>query len=211
VTEKERLGGIIKGLKKAYPDATCSLDHKSPYQLLMATILSAQCPDERVNMTTPALFKKYPTPAAMAAAPLPDLERLVRSTGFYRNKALSLKEASGAIAERFGGEVPRTMEGLLTLRGVARKTANVLLGTAFGIADGGVVDTHVKRRAFRLGLTRHTDPEKIERDLMKALPKEHWIWFAHSLVLHGRAVCDARKPRCGECPLAEFCPKKGVA
>ncbi len=211
MTGRERLAGIIRGLKKAYPDATCSLDHKSPYQLLMATILSAQCTDERVNRTTPALFKKYPGPAAMAAAPLADLERLVRSTGFYKNKSLSLKEASGAIAERFGGEVPRTMDELLTLRGVARKTANVLLGTAYGIAEGVVVDTHVKRLAFRLGLTRHTDPEKIERDLMKALPNEHWIWFAHSLVLHGRAVCDARKPRCGECSLAKFCPKKGAA
>jgi endonuclease-3 len=210
VTEKERLAGIIKGLKKAYPDATCSLDHKNPYQLLMATILSAQCTDERVNMTTPALFKKYPVPAAMAAAPLPDLERLVRSTGFYKNKALSLKESSKAIAERFAGRVPRTMDELLTLRGVARKTANVLLGTAYGIAEGVVVDTHVKRLAFRLGLTRHADPEKIERDLMKALPKEHWIWFAHSLVLHGRAVCEARKPRCGECVLFNLCPKKGV-
>ncbi|KAF0124586.1 MAG: endonuclease III [Elusimicrobia bacterium] len=210
MTEKERLAGIIKALKKSYPDAACSLDHKNPYQLLMATILSAQCTDERVNMTTPALFRKYPGPAEMAAAPLPDLERLVRSTGFYRNKALSLKEASNGITERFGGKVPRTMEELLTLRGVARKTANVLLGTAFGIADGVVVDTHVKRVAFRLGLTRHTGPEKIERDLMKALPKEHWIWFAHSLVLHGRAVCAARKPRCGECVLRAVCPKKGV-
>ncbi|HOI41805.1 MAG TPA: endonuclease III [Elusimicrobiales bacterium] len=211
MTEKERLGGIIRALKKAYPAATCSLDHKSPYQLLMATILSAQCTDERVNMTTPALFKKYPTPAAMAAAPLPDLERLVRSTGFYKNKALSLKESSRAITERFGGKVPRAMDALLTLRGVARKTANVLLGTAYGIAEGVVVDTHVKRLAFRLGLTRHTDPEKIERDLMKTLPREHWIWFAHSLVLHGRAVCDARKPLCGECALSPYCPKRGVA
>ncbi|HNT97767.1 MAG TPA: endonuclease III [Elusimicrobiales bacterium] len=211
MTEKTRLAGIIKGLKKAYPDATCSLDHKSPYQLLMATILSAQCTDERVNMTTPALFKKYPDPAAMAGAPLPDLEKLVRSTGFYKNKALSLKESSRAITERFGGKVPRTMDELLTLRGVARKTANVVLGTAFGIAEGVVVDTHVKRLAFRLGLTRHTDPEKIERDLMKALPKEHWIWFAHSLVLHGRAVCDARRPLCGECALSPYCPKRGVA
>lgn len=211
MTEKARLAGIIKGLKKAYPDATCSLDHKSPYQLLMATILSAQCTDERVNMTTPALFAKYPGPAAMAAAPLPDLERLVRSTGFYRNKALALKGASKDIAGRFGGQVPRTMGELLTLRGVARKTANVLLGTAYGIAEGVVVDTHVKRLSFRLGLTRHTDPEKIEKDLMKALPKEHWIWFAHSLVLHGRAVCEARKPRCGECVISGYCPKRGVA
>lgn len=207
---EQRLAGIIKALRKSYPDAACSLHHRNPYQLLMATILSAQCTDERVNLTTPALFKKYPTPAAMAAAPLPDLERLVRSTGFYRNKALSLKESSKAITERFGGRVPRAMEELLTLRGVARKTANVLLGTAYGVAEGVAVDTHVKRLAFRLGLTRHTDPEKIERDLMKALPKKHWIRFAHSLVLHGRAVCSARKPRCGECGLLALCPRKGV-
>ncbi|MDT8287071.1 MAG: endonuclease III [Elusimicrobiales bacterium] len=211
MTGNARLAGIIKGLKKAYPDATCSLDHKSPYQLLVATILSAQCTDRRVNMTTPELFSKYPSPAAMAAAPPSDLERLVRSTGFYKSKARAIKEASRGIAEKFGGKVPGTMDELLTLRGVARKTANVVLGTAYGTAAGVVVDTHVKRVAFRLGLTRHTDPEKIERDLMKALPKEHWIWFAHSLVLHGRAVCAAARPRCGECVLTGYCPKKGVA
>lgn len=207
---KTDLPALLKVLKKAYPEAYCSLDHRSPYELLMATILSAQCTDERVNMVTPALFRKYPGPAQMAAAPLADLERLVHSTGFYKNKALSLKEASKAIMADFGGDVPRTMEELLTLRGVARKTANVVLGSAYGIAAGVVVDTHVKRVAFRLGLTRHTEPEKIERDLMKALPKEDWIWFAHALVLHGRAVCDARKPLCGECPAAALCPRKGV-
>lgn len=211
MTGKERIAGIIKALKKAYPDATCSLDHKSPYQLLVATILSAQCTDRRVNMTTPELFSKYPSPAAMAAAPPADLERLVRSTGFYKSKARAIKEASRGITERFGGKVPGTMDELLTLRGVARKTANVVLGTAYGTAAGVVVDTHVKRVSFRLGLTRHTDPEKIERDLMKGIPKEHWIWFAHSLVLHGRAVCAAARPRCGECPLNGLCPKKGVA
>jgi len=207
---KNTAGRLLNALRKAYPEAYCSLNHHNPYELLMATILSAQCTDERVNMVTPALFKKYPGPAEMAAAPLPDLERLVHSTGFYKNKALSLKEASGAIVRDFNGKVPRTMDELLTLRGVARKTANVVLGSAYGIAAGVVVDTHVKRLAFRLGLSKHTDPGKIEQDLMKAIPKEDWIWFAHALVLHGRAVCDARKPLCGECPVEKLCPKKGV-
>lgn len=208
--EKKKLGELTSILRKAYPDAGCSLDHKDPFQLLMATILSAQCTDERVNRVTPALFKKYPGPAEMAKAQVADLEKLVHSTGFYKNKALSLKEASKTIAENFGGKVPRTMEELLTLRGVARKTANVVLGSSFGIAAGVVVDTHVKRLAFRLGLTKETDPAKIEQDLMKALPKTDWIWFAHALVLHGRAVCDARKPLCEKCPAAGLCPKNGV-
>lgn len=202
---------LLKALRKAYPEAYCSLDHASPFELLMATILSAQCTDERVNLVTPALFKKYPGPARMAAAPLASLERLVHSTGFYKNKALSLKTASAAIVKDFGGLVPRSMDELLTLRGVARKTANVVLGSAYGIAAGVVVDTHVKRLAFRLGLTKHTDPAKIEQDLMRAVPQADWIWFAHSLVLHGRAVCDARKPLCGACPVQKLCPKNGVA
>ncbi len=210
MTDK-RTAQILKLLKAAYPAADCSLDHADPYQLLMATILSAQCTDERVNLVTPALFRKYPGPAQMARAPLPDLERLVHSTGFYKNKALSLKEASAAILRDFGGKVPDTMDGLLTLRGVARKTANVVLGSAYGIAAGVVVDTHVKRLAFRLGLTKETDPARIERDLMKAVARKDWIWFAHALVLHGRDVCDARKPLCAECPLAAPCPRKGVA
>ena len=197
-------------LKKAYPDADCSLEHGNPFQLLVATILSAQCTDARVNLVTPALFGKYPGPAEMAGAPLAGLEELIHSTGFYRNKALSLKEASKAITERFGGKVPKTMQELLTLRGVARKTANVVLGSAYGIAAGVVVDTHVKRLAFRLGLTTAASPEKIEQDLMKALPRTDWIWFAHALVLHGRAVCDARNPLCGECRLEKLCPKKGL-
>ncbi|MBI4350843.1 MAG: endonuclease III [Elusimicrobia bacterium] len=208
--EDKKTAGLVSLLKKAYPAAECSLDHKDAFQLLIATILSAQCTDERVNKVTPALFKKYPGPAEMGKAPLGALEELVRSTGFYKNKALSLKEASKAITENFGGEVPRTMEELLTLRGVARKTANVVLGSAYGIAAGVVVDTHVKRVAFRLGLTKETDPAKIERDLMKALPKSEWIWFAHALVLHGRAVCAARKPDCPHCPLNELCPKLGI-
>lgn len=201
---------VISILKKVYPDAFCSLDHKNPFQLLAATILSAQCTDERVNLVTPPLFRKYPGPAEMAKAPLAGLEKLVHSTGFYKNKALSLKETSKAIIENFGGKVPKTMEELLTLRGVARKTANVVLGSAYGIAAGVVVDTHVKRLAFRLGLSKETDPAKIEQDLMKALPKTEWIWFAHALVLHGRAVCDARKPLCDNCLLAKTCPKYGV-
>ena len=204
------IAAMIAILKKSYPDANCSLHHSDPFQLLMATILSAQCTDERVNLVTPALFKKYPGPARLAAAPLADLERLVRSTGFYKNKALSLKEASKALADNFGGKVPRSMEELLTLRGVARKTANVVLGSAYGIAAGVVVDTHVKRLAFRLGLTKETDPVRIEAGLMGIIQKKEWIWFAHALVLHGRAVCDARKPRCGECPLNGLCPKNGV-
>ena len=210
MNKKPRIPEIVEILKRYYPGAECSLDHKDPFQLLIATILSAQCTDERVNQVTPALFKKYPGAADMAAAPPADLEKLVHSTGFYKNKALSLKEASKAITGKFGGEVPRTMEELLTLRGVARKTANVVLGSAYGIAAGVVVDTHVKRLAFRLGLTKETDPEKIERDLMKALPKSGWIWFAHALVLHGRAVCAARAPLCGDCPLKKLCPRVGV-
>ncbi|MCM2267911.1 MAG: endonuclease III [Elusimicrobiales bacterium] len=205
-----RAAQIVKLLKKAYPKAYCSLNHASPFQLLMATILSAQCTDERVNKVTPALFKKYPGPAELARAPLPDLERLIHSTGFYKNKALSLKEASASIMRDFGGKVPAGMDELLTLRGVARKTANVVLGSAYGIAAGVVVDTHVKRLAFRLGFTRQTDPVKIERDLMKALPRTDWIWFAHALVLHGRAVCGARAPLCGTCSLSGPCPRKGV-
>ncbi|PIU17686.1 MAG: endonuclease III [Elusimicrobia bacterium CG08_land_8_20_14_0_20_59_10] len=206
----KRISEIIKILKEVYPDAYCSLDHADPFQLLAATILSAQCTDERVNLVTPALFKKYPGPAEMAKATLPELEKLIHSTGFYRNKALSLKEASKAIIADFGGEVPRTMAELLTLRGVARKTANVVLGSAYAVAAGVVVDTHVKRLAFRLGLTKETGPEKIEAVLMKAVPKEDWIWFAHALVLHGRGPCDARKPLCEKCPLADPCPRTGV-
>ncbi len=204
------IAAMLKILKKSYPDATCSLNHVNPFELLAATILSAQCTDERVNLVTPALFKKYPGPAAIAKAPLKDLELLVHSTGFYKNKALSIKEASAAIVKNFGGKVPKSMDELLTLRGVARKTANVVLGTAYGIAAGVVVDTHVKRVAFRLGLTKETDPGKIEQDLMSLIPKADWIWFAHSLVLHGRAECDARKPLCKECPLQKLCPKNGV-
>ncbi len=210
MNKRNNLAAMVTLLKKGYPAAHCSLHHTDPFQLLAATILSAQCTDERVNRVTPALFKKYPGPAEMAAAPLAALEHAVRSTGFYKNKALALKEASRALMAGFGGRVPRTMEELLTLRGVARKTANVVLGSAYGIAAGVVVDTHVKRLAFRMGLTRQTDPVKIELDLMALLPEKSWIWFAHALVMHGRAVCAARKPLCGACALNKLCPKKGV-
>ncbi|MDO8804712.1 MAG: endonuclease III [Elusimicrobiota bacterium] len=206
----KNISEIIAALKKSYPGAQCSLEHRNPFQLLIATILSAQCTDVRVNLVTPALFRKYPGPAEMSGAPLEDLEKLIRSTGFYKNKARSLKETSKAVTENFGGKVPKNMEELLTLRGVARKTANVVLGSAYDIASGVVVDTHVKRLAFRLGLTKETDPVKIEADLMKALPKAEWIRFAHALVLHGRAVCEARKPLCEKCPLLRTCPRNGV-
>lgn len=210
MNEKLRVKGMVKALKKAYPAAGCSLDHKDPFQLLAATILSAQCTDERVNKVTPALFKKYPGPEELGAAPLRDIEALIRSTGFYHSKALSLKEASRAIAGNFGGKVPAEMDKLLTLRGVARKTANVVLGSAYGIAAGVVVDTHVKRVAFRLGLTRETDPVKIEKDLMGSIEKKDWIWFAHAVVRHGREVCAARNPDCPRCVLNRVCPKNGV-
>lgn len=208
--DNKKIYGIISILKKVYPDAGCSLSRKNPFELLIATILSAQCTDKRVNMVTPELFKKYPGPAEMAAAPLNALEILIRSTGFYHSKALSIKEASRGIAEDFGGKVPAEMEKLLTLRGVARKTANVVLGSAYDVAEGVVVDTHVKRLAFRLGLTKETDPVKIERNLMAEIPKSDWIWFAHALILHGRAICNARKPLCAKCPLTALCMKKGL-
>ncbi|MBU2574092.1 MAG: endonuclease III [Elusimicrobia bacterium] len=210
MNEKDRVKAILKTLKTLYPGARTALNHGEPFELLAAAILSAQCTDKRVNMITPALFKKYPGPAAFAAADLSELEREIRSTGFYKNKALSIKESSKAIMERFGGKVPADMENLLTLRGVARKTANVVLGSGFGIAAGVVVDTHVKRVAFRLGLTRETDPVKIEKDLMAAMEKKDWIWSSHAFIYHGRAVCRAFTPLCEKCPLSALCPKKGV-
>ena len=208
--ESGKIAGIIAALKKSYPNADCSLAHRDPFELLIATILSAQCTDERVNKVTPALFKKYPGPAEMGRAPLKELEAAIRSTGFYHSKALSLKEASKALSENFGGKVPADMEKLKSLRGVARKTANVVLGSAYGIAAGVVVDTHVKRLAFRLGLTKETNPERVEKDLMAEIKKKDWIWFAHALVLHGRSVCRARNPDCGACLLNGLCPKAGI-
>jgi endonuclease-3 len=201
---------IFKALLERYPDAACALRHENAWQLLMATILSAQCTDVRVNIVTPALFKKYPNVKAMAAAKTPELEALVRSTGFFRNKAKSLVASSADIVNRFGGDVPDSMDDLLSLHGVARKTANVVLGNAFGKNVGMVVDTHVGRLSFRMGFTRHTNPEKIEWDIIKLFPGEDWMMLAHVLIFHGRQVCTARNPNCPGCPINDLCPKNGV-
>ena len=202
---------IYKKLLDLYPDAKCALDHRNAYELLIATILSAQCTDKRVNMVTPDLFKAYPDPRALAQAPLTDIEEAVRTTGFYRNKAKAIQKASGIIAQRHGGKVPDTMDELTQLPGVARKTANVVLGNVFGKNDGVVVDTHVGRLSQRIGLSSNTDPKKIERDLMEIFPQETWTMLAHLLIHHGRAVCAARKPKCDQCSLAKDCPKIGVS
>ena len=204
-TSPARIAKIIAGLQKAYPGATCALLHRNPWELLVATILSAQCTDARVNMVTPVLFHRFPTPAAMAKASLPEIEEIIRTTGFYHNKAKSISGAAKAVVERFGGEVPRTMDELLTVPGAARKTANVVLGTAYGIAVGVVVDTHVLRLTRRLELTLNTEPKKVEQDLMKIIPKDLWIAFSHELILHGRAICIARKPRCVDCTIEKEC------
>lgn len=206
----ERAKEIGKRLAKDYPDAKCSLDFRNPFELLVATILSAQCTDERVNKVTPALFKRCPDPRMLAAMDPEDLEDLIRSTGFYKNKAKSLLGASRMIVERFGGELPQTMEALLELPGVARKTANVVLGNAFGKSEGFVVDTHVQRLARRMGLSEEEKPERIESDLMACTPRNQWVQFGHRLILHGRAVCSARKPDCGACGLSHICPRIGV-
>lgn len=207
-TDPARVRAILQKLDEAYPAATCALKHENPFQLLISTILSAQCTDERVNQVTATLFPKYPEAAAFAYANPAELEKEIRPTGFFRNKTKSIMGASKNIVEDFGGQVPKTMEELLTLPGVARKTANVVLGTAFGIAAGVVVDTHVQRVAGRLDLTRNTDPKKIELDLMRAIPKEKWILFSHQLIWHGRRVCQARKPKCLECNLEKICYSK---
>lgn len=205
-----RLKKIIAVLKKTYPDASCALNHRNAWELLIATILSAQCTDQRVNQVTPALFKKYPAPAALGRAPLPAVEQIVRSTGFFRSKAKSIVLTSREIAEKHGGQVPDTMEELLNLRGVARKTANVVLGNAYGIASGVVVDTHMIRLSNRMGFTREADPVKIERDLMDVVPKADWVWFSHAMITHGRQVCRALKPDCAACPVEKLCPRKGL-
>ena len=207
-TNPQRVRKILQKLDEAYPDVTCALEHKNPFQLLISTILSAQCTDVRVNQVTKTLFVKYRTPKDFAYANPAELEQDIRPTGFFRNKTKSIMGASKKIVEEFGGEVPRTMEQLLTLPGAARKTANVVLGTAFGIACGVVVDTHVTRLSGRLDLSRNTDPRKIEQDLMKILPREKWILFSHQLIWHGRKVCVARKPRCAECNLERICYSK---
>ena len=204
----ERITAILKALDEAYPNAVCALDHNSPWELLVATILSAQCTDVRVNMVTPELFRRYPTPTAMAQAELPDLENLIRTTGFFRNKAKSIKGAAQAVTERFGGRIPQTLAELITVPGAARKTANVVLGVSFGVAEGIVVDTHVFRISRRLGLAKSDTPEKIEQELMRVIPKEKWIDFSHQIIHHGRQVCTARSPRCNVCNLEQLCHSK---
>src|SRR5271170_7279953 len=207
-TDPKRVAAILAKLDEAYPAASCELKHDNAFQLLISTILSAQCTDVRVNQVAQTLYKKYPTPEAFAYANPSELEQEIRPTGFFRNKTKSIMGASKAIIEKFGGQVPRTMEEMLTLPGAARKTANVVLGTAFGIASGIVVDTHVIRLSRRLDLTRNEDPKKIEQDLMKIIPQNKWIQFSHQLIWHGRRVCFARKPKCVECNLEKICYSK---
>lgn len=197
---------ILARLKQEYPDAHCELDHRNPFELLVATILSAQCTDARVNMVTPALFGRYPDPAALAAARQEDVEELIRSTGFFRNKARSLIGMAQGLVSEHGGKVPATMDELRPLPGVGRKTANVILGNAFGINAGITVDTHVKRLSMLLGLTRNTDPEKVEQDLLELFPQDDWTLLSHLLIWHGRRVCIANRPKCGECVLRDICP-----
>jgi endonuclease-3 len=206
----KRAGRIIAGLKKTYPEAHCELNYNNALELLIATILSAQCTDKRVNIVTADLFKKYRSAADFAGAPMADLEQAVKTTGFFRNKAKSIKAATQSLLDRHQGQVPRTMEELVELGGVGRKTANVVLGNAFGINSGVVVDTHVARLSKRLGLTRHADPEKIEQDLMKLVPREQWTLFSHWLIWHGRRRCFARGPDCPHCEIKGLCPRIGV-
>jgi endonuclease III len=207
-SDPQRVAAILAKLDEAYPDATCELKHENAFQLLVSTILSAQCTDVRVNQVTQTLYKKYPNAEAFAHANPRELEQEIRPTGFFRNKTKSVMGASKGILENFGGQVPRTMDEILTLPGVARKTANVVLGTAYGIASGVVVDTHVIRLSRRLDLTKHEDPKQIEQDLMRVVPREKWIKFSHQLIWHGRRVCVARKPRCLDCNLESICYSK---
>ena len=203
--DPKRIEAILSILAKTYPGVVCALNHRNAWELTVATILSAQCTDVRVNLVTPALFKAFPTPKAMATASLLEIEELIRTTGFFRNKAKSIQGAAKILVQQFGGKVPQTMEEILRLPGVARKTANVVLGSWYGIAVGVVVDTHVMRLSRRLELTRETKPEKIEKDLMKIIPQNRWINFSHELIHHGRQVCIARKPRCVDCTLEKLC------
>ena len=204
-TNPKRVAAILARLDEDYPEATCELKHENPFQLLVSTILSAQCTDVRVNQVTEKLYRKYPNAKAFAAANPAELEQEIRPTGFFRNKTKSVMGASKAVVEKFGGEVPRTMEEMLSLPGVARKTANVVLGTAYGLPSGVVVDTHVLRLAERLELTKNHEPKMVEQDLMKILPKDKWIKFSHQLIWHGRRVCVARNPRCIQCNLETVC------
>jgi endonuclease-3 len=201
----ERVKAILDILEKTYPGVVCALHHRNAWELTVATILSAQCTDARVNMVTPALFKAFPTPRAMAAASLPEIEELIRTTGFFRNKAKSIKGAAKVVTDEFWGKVPQTMEEMLRLPGVARKTANVVLGSWYGIASGIVVDTHVMRLTRRLELTKETTPEKVEKDLITIIPQNRWINFSHELIHHGRQICIARKPKCMDCTLEKLC------
>src|SRR5262245_24185525 len=206
----ERAPALVARLHASHPDAHCALLHRNAFELLIATILSAQCTDVRVNLVTPALFARFPSPKDFADAKPGEIESAIRSTGFYNSKARSIRGACRVIVEKHGGEVPRTMEALLELPGVARKTANVVLGTGFGIASGFVVDTHVHRLARRLGLTRESAPEKIELDLQRLFPRDEWVFLGHALIFHGRRVCIARAPACDRCALADLCPSKGL-
>jgi endonuclease-3 len=204
----ERIAAILKALDEAYPEVECALTHTSPWELLVATILSAQTTDVRVNMVTPELFKRFPTPAAMAKATLPQLEALIRTTGFFHNKAKSIKGAAQKIIADFKGQVPQTLAELITIPGAARKTANVVLGVSFKKAEGVVVDTHVFRISHRLSLAKGDTPQKVEQELMRIIPQDHWIAFSHQLIHHGRQVCDARKPKCDRCNLEQLCHSK---
>jgi endonuclease-3 len=204
----ERIQAILKALDEAYPNAVCALTHRTPWELLVATILSAQCTDVRVNMVTPELFKRFPTPQAMSKASLPELENLIRTTGFFRNKAKSIQGAAKKIIEQFGGKVPETLAELITVPGAARKTANVVLGVSYGKAEGVVVDTHVFRISHRLDLTKSDTAEKVEQDLMSILPQDRWISFSHQVIHHGRQVCIARNPKCKDCNLEMLCHSK---
>jgi endonuclease-3 len=204
----DRIAAILKALDEAYPNVECALTHNSPWQLLVATILSAQCTDVRVNMVTPELFRRFPTPAAMAKATLSELQALIRTTGFFRNKAKSIQGAARRISSEFSNQVPQTLAELVTIPGAARKTANVVLGVSFGKAEGIVVDTHVFRIAHRLGLAKGDTAQKIEQELMRILPQDRWIAFSHQLIHHGRQVCEARKPKCDRCNLEQLCHSK---
>lgn len=211
ISVKNKSQDILKILKKTYPKADCALHHQNPLQLMVSTILSAQCTDKRVNQVTPALFAKYKSAQDFSRAKSPELEKIIRSTGFFRQKARWIKAAGQKLVRDFGSQVPRKMEDLVTIPGVARKTANVVLGTAYRIAEGIVVDTHVKRIAKRLGLSRQTDPVKVEQDLVQVIPRKNWIWFSHALITHGRQICKAIHPLCSQCPLVQICPSREVS
>lgn len=209
--KKQHAQKVIRILKKTYPVAECALDHESPFQLLVATILSAQCTDERVNSVTPELFRKFPTPQKLAAATQDQVEKVIKTLGFFRAKAKNLRAMAQTLVDEFDGELPQTLDELTSLAGVGRKTANVVLGTCFDIPSGVVVDTHVKRISNLLGLTESDNPEIIERDLIAILPKKEWIQFSHRMIHHGRQICIARRPKCADCPLLKICPRVGLA